>query len=52
MSVMPITAEQYARLRDAIRERFGIYYDDSKQFLLQSRLQTRLIKCRVADFDE
>ncbi len=52
MSVMPITPEQYARLRDAIRERFGIYYDDSKQFLLQSRLQTRLIKCRVADFDE
>jgi chemotaxis protein methyltransferase CheR len=31
-------------LRDSIRERFGIYYDDTKQFLLQSRLQTRLLK--------
>ena len=33
-----------------IRERFGIFYDDTKQFLLQSRLQTRLLKCRVQDF--
>jgi chemotaxis protein methyltransferase CheR len=37
-------------LRDLIRERFGIFYDDTKQFLLQSRLQTRLLKCRVHDF--
>lgn len=46
-----ITDAQFRQLRDAIRERFGIFYDDTKQFLLQSRLQTRLIKRSVADFD-
>lgn len=29
-------------MRDAIRDRLGIYYDDNKRMLLQSRLQTRL----------
>lgn len=37
-------------LRDSIRERFGIFYDDTKQFLLQSRLQTRLLKNRCETF--
>lgn len=37
-------------LRDSIRERFGIFYDDTKQFLLQSRLQTRLLKSRCETF--
>jgi len=41
---------EYGTLRDMIRDRFGIYYDDSKQFLLQSRLQTRLIKRSLPDF--
>lgn len=50
MSVVEIGESEFAGLRDAIRERFGIHYDDSKQFLLQSRLQTRLIKCRVQTF--
>ncbi|MBV9407809.1 MAG: methyltransferase domain-containing protein [Candidatus Eremiobacteraeota bacterium] len=31
-------------LRDLIRERFGIWYDDQKRFLLLSRLSTRLAK--------
>jgi chemotaxis protein methyltransferase CheR len=41
---------EFRQLRDLIRDRFGIYYDDTKQFLLQSRLQTRLVKRSVADF--
>ena len=45
-----INEVEYGTLRDMIRERFGIYYDDSKQFLLQSRLQTRLIKRSLPDF--
>ena len=45
-----ITDRQFVQLRDVIRERFGIFYDDTKQFLLQSRLQTRLVKCSTADF--
>ena len=50
MSTIAISETEFQALRDLIRERFGIYYDDTKQFLLQSRLQTRLLKCRVADF--
>lgn len=48
--VVAITPAEFQALRDAIRERFGIFYDDSKQFLLQSRLQTRLVKRSVPDF--
>ena len=50
MSTIAISEPEFHALRDLIRERFGIYYDDTKQFLLQSRLQTRLLKCRVGDF--
>jgi chemotaxis protein methyltransferase CheR len=50
VSTIAISETEFQALRDVIRERFGIFYDDTKQFLLQSRLQTRLIKCRVADF--
>jgi len=39
-----ITVEDFRAIRDLIRARFGIYYDDAKQFLLLSRLQTRLVK--------
>ena len=44
MSTFEITAEDFRAIRDLIRTRFGIYYDDAKQFLLLSRLQTRLVK--------
>ncbi len=50
MSAIPISVWEFTQLRDAIRDRFGINYDDTKQFLLQSRLQTRLLKCQVPDF--
>ena len=50
MSTIAITEAEFQSLRDIIRERFGIFYDDTKQFLLQSRLQTRLLKCRAQDF--
>ncbi len=42
--MLDISDAEFASLRDAIRERFGIYYDDQKRFLLLSRLQTRLAK--------
>lgn len=45
-----ISDAEFRQLRDLIRDRFGIYFDDTKQFLLQSRLQTRLVKRSVADF--
>jgi len=50
LSTIAISEHEFQALRDLIRERFGIFYDDTKLFLLQSRLQTRLLKCRVADF--
>ena len=50
MSTIAISEAEFLALRDAIRERFGIFYDDTKQFLLQSRLQTRLLKTRMRDF--
>lgn len=50
MSAAEISDDDFRALRDAIRERFGIDYDDSKQYLLQSRLQARLIKRSVPDF--
>lgn len=49
--LVTISDAEFRQLRDLIRDRFGIYYDDTKQFLLQSRLQTRLIKRSVADFN-
>lgn len=48
--LVTISDTEFQQLRDLIRERFGIYYDDTKQFLLQSRLQTRLLKRSVSDF--
>ena len=48
--LVTISDAEFRQLRDLIRDRFGIYYDDSKQFLLQSRLQTRLVKRSTGDF--
>ncbi len=42
--MLDISDAEFVLLRDAIRERFGLYYDDQKRFLLLSRLQTRLSK--------
>ncbi|HEY1978424.1 MAG TPA: protein-glutamate O-methyltransferase CheR [Candidatus Baltobacteraceae bacterium] len=50
MSTIAISEPEFVSLRDSIRERFGIFYDDTKQFLLQSRLQTRLLKSRCETF--
>jgi chemotaxis protein methyltransferase CheR len=50
--LVAISDAEFRQLRDAIRQRFGIYYDDTKQFLLQSRLQTRLVKRSVRDFGQ
>ena len=51
MSTVAISEPEFHALRDLIRERFGIFYDDTKLFLLQSRLQTRLIKVRADGFE-
>jgi chemotaxis protein methyltransferase CheR len=43
---------EFRALRDRIRRRFGLYFDDSKEYLLRSRLQQRLVKCRVESLGE
>ena len=50
--LVAISDAEFRQLRDAIRARFGIFYDDTKQFLLQSRLQTRLVKRSLGDFNQ
>jgi chemotaxis protein methyltransferase CheR len=42
--VLDISDDDFVALRDLIRDRFGIWYDDQKRFLLLSRLSTRLAK--------
>ena len=42
--MLDISDSEFVVLRDLIRERFGIWYDDQKRFLLLSRLSTRLAK--------
>ena len=42
--MLEIADADFTVLRDLIRERFGLFYDDQKRFLLLSRLQTRLSK--------
>jgi chemotaxis protein methyltransferase CheR len=42
--LLDISDDEFVSLRDLIRERFGIWYDDQKRFLLLSRLSTRLAK--------
>ncbi|HEY0395529.1 MAG TPA: CheR family methyltransferase [Candidatus Elarobacter sp.] len=42
--MLEISDDEFVVLRDLIRERFGIWYDDQKRFLLLSRLSTRLAK--------
>lgn len=52
MSNFTISTADFHLLRDIVRERFGLYYDDSKQFLLLSRLQTRLAKRSLPTFGQ
>lgn len=42
--MLEISDAEFTAVRDLIRDRFGIYYDDQKRFLLLSRLSTRLAR--------
>ncbi len=45
-----ISDDEFGLIRDLIRDRFGIWYDDQKRFLLLSRLSTRLAKRGVETY--
>ncbi len=42
--MLEIADDDFTALRDMIRERYGIWFDDQKRFLLLSRLATRLAR--------
>src|SRR5437660_9742516 len=42
--MLEISDDDFVALRDLVRARFGIWYDDQKRYLLLSRLSTRLAK--------
>ena len=52
MSTFTISENDFRLLRDMIRERFGLFYDDQKRFLLLSRLQTRLVKRSMTSYPD
>src|ERR1700694_3667500 len=50
--MLDISDGEFVALRDLIRERFGIWYDDQKRFLLLSRLSTRLARRGVETYGQ
>ncbi|HEY9085764.1 MAG TPA: protein-glutamate O-methyltransferase CheR [Candidatus Tyrphobacter sp.] len=50
IAMIDIANDEFRMLRDVIRRRLGLYFDDSKEYLLRSRLQGRLLKSRVETF--
>ncbi len=48
--MLDISDGEFVAIRDLIRDRFGIWYDDQKRFLLLSRLSTRLSKRGVETY--
>jgi len=48
--MLEISDGEFVAIRDLIRDRFGIWYDDQKRFLLLSRLSTRLAKRGVETY--
>jgi chemotaxis protein methyltransferase CheR len=50
--LLEISDVEFGALRDLIRERFGIWYDDQKRFLLLSRLSTRLARRGVETYGQ
>ncbi|HZZ64461.1 MAG TPA: hypothetical protein VFE17_03105, partial [Candidatus Baltobacteraceae bacterium] len=50
--LVDISQTEFRQIRDVIRDRLGIYYDDNKLMLLQSRLQTRLAIRSAGSFEQ
>lgn len=49
---MEMTASIFASLRDLIYEQSGIYFQDNKKYVLESRLQPRLRERKCASYEE
>lgn len=49
---MEMSAETFGRFRDLIYEKSGIYFPDTKKYVLDSRLAPRLVDRNCASFEE
>ncbi|WP_447603158.1 CheR family methyltransferase [Nitrospira sp. Nam80] len=49
---MGLSIDTFKHLRDLIYEHTGIHFQESKKYLLESRLQPRLRACRCETFDD
>jgi len=49
---LTMTAPQFEKLRKIVYERAGIYFQDSKKYVLESRLSRRLEELEFSDFDQ
>ena len=49
--VIPLSRHIFDQIRLFIRDKTGIYFQDNKQYLLQSRLKTRLTQLNMDSFD-
>ena len=49
--VIPLSGHLFDKIRLLIRDKTGIYFQDNKQYLLQSRLKTRLTQLNLDSFE-
>ncbi|MGH7736502.1 MAG: CheR family methyltransferase [Candidatus Tyrphobacter sp.] len=49
---MEVASVEFRELRDRIRKRLGLYFDDSKEEVLRRRLQSRIRACGVRNIAE
>lgn len=49
---LTLTANQFEKLRKLVYDRAGIYFQDSKKYVLESRLSRRLEELEFDDFDQ
>lgn len=47
-----LSVEQFARIRDLIYQKSGMYFSEQKRALLESRLSSRLVALKLQGFDE
>lgn len=52
VSTIMMSDQQYASLRKIIYDRSGIWFADSKKYLLESRLGERLTELEIEDYDQ
>ena len=50
--IIPLSRHVFDQIRSFIKDKTGIYFQDNKQYLLQSRLKVRLLDLKLADYEQ